>query len=72
MSNNKNCLINAMIIYIFSMYILFTMRPLSMYDSNNVLKGWDSININNPVTLHNVYVYTGLIAIFSHYMAREI
>jgi hypothetical protein len=69
--NNKSCLFNAIIIYIISMYVLINLKPIGIYDHNNKIKSWESININNPVTLHNIYIYALLCAIFSHYVARE-
>lgn len=72
MSNCKNCLINAIIIYFMTMYLLVSSNPESIYDSEGKIKKWGTVNINNINSLHNIYVYSILCAVLSHYIAREI
>jgi len=69
----KQNLVNSIIIYLIFIYMLISINPINMYDNDGItLKKWNSINLSDVNTLHNVYIYCVLLGILSYYIGNEI
>lgn len=68
----KSPLIKALIFYILSMIGILYLKPNGLYyPDNKTFKSWKNIDLNNPDTFCNIYVYSVIIAIVSYYLANE-
>lgn len=62
----------ALIFYIISMIGILYIKPQGLYHSDGkTFKSWKEIDLNNPDTFCNIYIYSVILAVICYYLANE-